>query len=278
MEKRMDKRVVVAGSVLAVVVLAVGGYYFWQSQQPPAPAPIAETPVPPVAQAPAPTPASAPAIRNPVEAADATPADAVAETLDAAALAKLLGQKAVLQFLQTDGFVARIVATVDNLDRPHAAPRLWPVNPMPGRFTVEAAGDAERIAPINAKRYAAFVRFIEGIDSPRAASLYFRHYKLFQQAYVELGYPNGYFNDRLVDVIDHLLAAPEPAGPPAVHLIEVKGSTPSTRPWVRYEYVDPGMEALSSGQKMLIRMGPEQARRIKAKLAEFRRLVAKAPR
>jgi hypothetical protein len=118
------------------------------------------------------------------------------------------------------------------------------------------------------------VQFVETVDSPRAVALYRRHYALFQQAYGDLGYPRAYFNDRLVEVIDHLLATPEPAGPVKVRLTEVKGPVAPAQPWVRYEFADPGLEALSSGQKMLVRMGPENARRLKAKLAELRRLVA----
>lgn len=270
----MDKRVVTVVAVVAAAALLGGGWYLWRSRQaaPPYSPPVAQAPVeaPPAAP---PAEASAPAIRHPVEQAQAD-AEGPLGALDAAALSALLGQKAVLQFLQVDGFAARVVATVDNLPRPHAAPRLWPVNPMPGRFTVERGAGGERIAAANAQRYAPFVRFVEGIDSGRAATLYLRHYKQFQQAYVELGYPKGYFNDRLVEVIDHLLDTPEVPAAPAVQLIEIKGETPSTQPWTHYEFVDGGLQGLSSGRKMLVRLGPEQARRMKAKLAEFRRLIA----
>ncbi|OJW90460.1 DUF3014 domain-containing protein [Alicycliphilus denitrificans] len=81
-------------------------------------------------------------------------------------------------------------------------------------------------------------------------------------------------NGRIVAVLDHLLAAPAPQGPLAVQLTQVRGEVPSTRPWVRYEFADPQLEALSSGQKMLVRMGPDNARRLKAVLAELRRRVA----
>jgi hypothetical protein len=270
----MDKRLIAAVAALLVVGLGVGGFVWWRYRTP---APTMALPPPEVAinvpkAAPAPPPE--PVIRHPIDAAPAASSPPASTALDAAALAGLLGQKAVLAFLQTDGFVQRLVGTVDNLGRPHAAPRLWPVNPAPGRFTVERTGDAESIAPSNARRYATFVQFVENVDSPRAAALYRRHYALFQQAYGDLGYPRGYFNDRLVEVIDHLLATPEPAGPVKVRLIEVKGPVPLTQPWVHYEFVDPGLEALSSGQKMLLRMGPENARRLKAKLADLRRLVA----
>ena len=75
-------------------------------------------------------------------------------------------------------------------------------------------------------------------------------------------------------MIDQLLATPEPNGPLAVHLTEVKGPLTSERPWVRYEFSKPEYEALSAGQKMLLRMGPDNERRLKAKLREFRSLAA----
>jgi hypothetical protein len=42
---------------------------------------------------------------------------------------------------------------------------------------------------------------------------------------------------------------------------------------VRYEYADPSLEALTAGQKILLRSGPVNERRLKAKLAEFRAAV-----
>ena len=276
----MDKRLVAGAVALLVIALGAGGVIWWRQRG--ASVPPAYTPpvaaVPETAPPPAPAP-SAPVIRHPIETADAAAsAPAGADpAVDRATLIDLLGQKAALAFLQFDGFVPRFVATVDNLARPHAAPRLWPVNPTSGRFTTERAGNAEQIAASNALRYAAFVRFAEAIDTPRAVALYRRHYPLFQQAWGDLGYPRSYFNDRLVEVIDHLLEAPTPAGPVAVRLTEVKGPQPLSQPWLHYEFEDPGLEALSSGRKMLVRMGPENARRLKAKLAEFRRLIATSP-
>jgi hypothetical protein len=234
----------------------------------------------PAASAPAP---AAPAVRHPIEtqpSVAAAPAPQPERT-DAGlrpALDDLLGARAVLQFVQVDMLIGRIVATVDNLDREHAAARLWPVNPTPGRFAVLRIGDADRIAAGNAERYRPFVAFVEGIDTPRAVALYVRLYPQFQQAYAALGYPRGYFNDRLIDVIDHLLATTLPASAspdsaPAVKLVEVKGPVASTQPWTRYEFAEPGLESTSAGRKLLLRIGSDNAQRLKAKLAEFRRAL-----
>ena len=276
----MDKRVVAAGVVLTVLALGAGGIVWWRQRGAAAP-PVQPAPVAAAPQA-APAPPAAPpepAIRHPIDAADAASAPPPGGTggLDRAALVDLFGQRAVFAILQIDGFVPRLVATVDNLDRPHAAPRLWPVHPTAGRLGIERSGGTEQIAAANAQRYLPFVQFVESVDSPRAVALYKRHYAAFQQAYGDLGYPRAYFNDRLVEVIDHLLAAPVPEAAPTLRLTEVKGPQPLTQPWLHYEYADPGLEALSSGRKMLVRMGPENTRRLKAKLAEFRRLVASAP-
>ncbi|MDB5817381.1 MAG: hypothetical protein JWQ11_1021 [Rhizobacter sp.] len=276
--------------VIAVLLILAGGALYWWEQraQPPmielgpeaaASAPEAPAPSASVAQA-APV-ASAPAIAHPIEAAAAAspPASAAPLTLDTSdpaikqALGDLVGAKAAAERFLLDGFVRRFVVTVDNLDRSHASPRMWPVPPQPGRFEVADAAGTPTMVAGNAVRYTPFVAFAESVDSRRAVSLYVRHYALFQQAYEELGYPGRYFNDRLVGVIDTLLATPNPVAPLQLRLVEVKGPMKSVRPWVRYEYVDAEIEALSSGQKMLLRTGPANEKRMKAKLVEVRALL-----
>jgi hypothetical protein len=265
---------------LLVAIAGAGGTLWWLYRaKPPAPAPYVEAP----AAAPEAPPASAPLAdagpKHPIEplaaasAPQPLPALEQSDAVVQAALADLLGRQGVMAFLHVDGFVRRAVVTIDNLARPHAAPRLWPVQPTPGRLQRVVAGDAELIAPDNAKRYAPFVALVASVGPSQAAALYRRLYPLFQQAYAELGYPRGHFNDRLVEVIDHLLAAPEPKQPPAVRLTEVKGEVPSTRPWVRYEFVDPQLESLSSGQKIMVRIGTTNAQRLKAWLGGFRQAI-----
>jgi hypothetical protein len=41
-----------------------------------------------------------------------------------------------------------------------------------------------------------------------------------------------------------------------------------------YEFADPDLEELSTGQKLMLRIGPENAAAVKVKLREIRRLVA----
>jgi hypothetical protein len=280
--------------LLLLLGLATVAYFWWQSQTPPvAPLPSRQTVVAspvatatlPAAPEPAPTPAPAgplypiEAVQTEIAASKPAPlpalADADAPVKDA--LLEWLGRPGVLTFLQLDGFVRRIVVTVDNLSHSHAAARLWPVVPTPDRFQVTQQGGATLLADSNAARYRPFVQFARGVNTAKAAAFYAKWYPLFQSAYEELGYPGKYFNDRLVQVIDQLLATPELAGPVQLVLTEVKGSVPTLRPWVRYEYADAALEVRPAGQKMLMRMGTENARVLKAKLQEFRQLIGPRP-
>lgn len=270
--------------IVIVALLGLGGigYLWWQKQQAQTPAPIAAVPLPaqaPVVEAPA-TAASEPA-NYPIEAVAAmNAASAPLLPLDAQgdairdALIGLLGRQQVLSFFDLDDFARRVVATVDNLGRPHASARLWPVVPAPAQFLVHERDGVAYVAKGNADRYSAFVRFAAGIDAGGAVALYLRMYPLLQKAYEDLGYPNKSFNNRLVEVIDQLLHTPEPEGPIALTLTKVQGPIEVKRPWVRYEYADPDLQARPAGQKIMMRMGVPHTRALKVKLRELRKRIA----
>jgi hypothetical protein len=241
------------GVVVAVLVI-LGGWY-WYSTRTGAPVPVAT----PVASAPAP---AEPAIQHPLPAgteAAALPALNDSDALLHDSLAGVLGREPVEQLLVPQNLVRHIVVTVDNLPRKKVAVDLRPLKPAAGQTQVAAQGDIVTLSPDNFARYAPLMRVLEKTDVKALTVVYERLYPLFQQAYEDLGYPGKYFNDRLVEVIDHLLQTPEPAGPLQL-----------TQPKVFYEYADPDLESRSAGQKLLLRMGPANERIIKAKLRELR--------
>lgn len=168
------------------------------------------------------------------------------------------------RMLVNESLVDKFVATVDNLTRSHVSEKIRPVGRLSGTFAADATGNngSFYLSPDNYQRYDLFVNLAARADLDVVAEMYRRFYPLFQESYVRLGYPNGYFNDRVVEVIDHLLATPEPAEP--VYLV---------RPHVLYEFADPELEALASGQKLLLRMGDDHAARVKRVLSDFRALI-----
>jgi hypothetical protein len=268
-EERGGGRMILALVALAAAV-ASGIWFWWQGQS-------AETvpeniAVPPVASAPPAAPAQEeePLIEHPVEEAKAAePLPALDESDKAlgAALAALVGDRPFASLFIPERLIRHIVATVDNLPREEVPVKMWPLRPVGSWLQTAGEGDSLVIGPKNAARYSAYVTMAKAIDAQKAAAAYRRFYPLFQEAYRDLGYPKGYFNDRLIAAIDNLLATPEPKEP--LRLVQEK---------VRYQFADPDLEHRSAGQKILLRMGTENARVVKAKLRDFRQYVARTGR
>ncbi len=162
--------------------------------------------------------------------------------------------------LVREAVIDRIVATIDNLPRGKITDQIRPVGQLQESFSADTDRSGAVVLGISSyARYDAWVAQIYYADIDAVYDTYQRFYPLFQSAYERLGYPNAYFNDRLVEVIDHLLATPMPEQ--AMVLV---------RPNVLYEFSDPDLESLSSGQKLMLRMGPDNSATLKRLLEKFR--------
>lgn len=247
-------------ALIAVVAVAAGIYYWTQREAEP-PAPAAE-----VAAALQREPAEpATSIEHPIEPPGLEPLPTLGESDDIAAssLGDAFPEGQFERLFVGADLVRRITATIDNLPRQKVATRLRPLQPMPDAFVATGPEEAPMLEESNFARYRPYVDVVAALDAKRMAAAYQRLYPLFQEAYEELGNPSAYFNDRVIDVIDHLLEAPE-----------VRGPIPLARPNVLYEFANPELERLSAGQKFLVRIGPDNAARLKAKLRELRAELA----
>jgi hypothetical protein len=266
----------VTAVIVVVVLIAVAAWFYaGRKAEVTAPPQTREVAVPP----PAPEQAE-PAVRHPIDEvrvaaekrqmpeAGREPLPAL-EDSDAPLREDLSGlfDAGALKTFVFDHLIRRIVVTVDNLPRKKLPQKDRFVADVPGQFKVAPAQaeDTYILSGENYARYRGFVELAESVDLEKLAVLYTRYYPLFQQAYEDLGYPDRYFNDRLVEVIGHLLAAPE-----------LRGTVRLVRPKVFYQFADPGLEKLSAGQKIMIRMGPENERRVKIVLRELLRRLVKS--
>src|SRR3954470_3784533 len=234
----------VTAAAIAAAVLVGGAavaLYLWKESNPPAMPPPARVEAPPPAPAepegpvnPLPATPSPERPLPPLKASDDAVREGLAGALPASAMERLV----------LEGFVRRAVATIDNLPREQFAQRLSPVIAVPGLPLVTGREETLAWSADNAARYAPYMAALDAVDTGRLVDFYLRYYPLFQEAYVELGYPKGYFNDRLVAVIDHLLGAPA-----------VEGPIPLAQPKVLYEFANPELQGLSAGRKVLVRIG-----------------------
>ena len=241
--------------VSAGIVLSV--YFGAYRSAPPAHTPLPSTPT--NAQTPV-APAEAPPRYVLEQEKEALPLPALNASDDAIKAAlRTLWTHGAFELLRFDSFIRRVVATIDNLPRRELAERLRPATPAPGQFRTVGKTDALVVSPRNFARYSPYVDLMKAADAGTLVEIYVKFYPLFQQAYQDLGYPNGYFNDRVIEVIDHLIAAP--ALPEDARL---------RQPKVFYQFADGDLEQRSAGEKILMRVGNENAAIIKAKLRTIR--------
>ncbi len=259
------------GLIFLLAIVLAGAFYWWQSgmvpfwdgfgardrvdrpramapQPEPAPPPVVERkppeyPMPPLPQASAePLP--------PVEKSDGTILEALSGAFRADGLA---------EFINMQDYVKRLVITVDNLPRELVPSQMSMVQRIPGLMDVDRQDDVVTLSPRNYARYDDFVSFAESLDPRLLVSLYLRFYPLLDQTYKQIGHPTGRFHDRVIVAIDDMLAAPSPQGP--IELVQPK---------VLYRFRDPALQQLSAGQKIMIRMGPENAATLKKVLRRLR--------
>ncbi len=259
----MNENIKYFAGAAVVVGLSIGAviYVSRHSDAPPQDVPAAVAP-------PAVEP-EGPAVKHPLpESAAQEPLPPLAESDQPvqSALERLIGKDSVEQFVVSNELIRHIVVTIDNLPTEKVAERIRPLKPTPGRFAVAGSEEAPVLDPANYDRYKPMIQMIRSVDTRQLVATYTHHYALLQEAYESLGHPPQYFNDRVIEVIDHLLATPEIQGPIVL-----------AQPNVQFEFADPKLESRSAGQKALLRMGSENARAVKDKLRELRAALVTQP-
>jgi hypothetical protein len=263
-----------------LVLLGAAAYYSFRGDK------TAEPEIPvaaPVAVAqPEPEPETVVTPPEPIPLPEATPPEfeeiplpmlAESDPVALESLQDLVGDSPVSEYLASDNVVLRIVATVDALGSQQVPGTIQAVQAPQGGFLAVPDEEPETIIrndegdivpqymldPANYARYTPFVELLESADPEQLMETYRRHYPLIQEAYRMQGFPDQDFSERLLEVIDELLATPTVTEP--VRLM---------KPEAYYLFVDPELEALTAGQKILLRMGPSNAERVKARLSEIR--------
>jgi hypothetical protein len=119
--------------------------------------------------------------------------------------------------------------------------------------------EKEWIDPASYKRYAPYVEVFESLQTESLIQLYLTYKPAIEDIFAEISGPLDSFENSLDQAIEVLLDTPEVPVP-----VEVFTDS------VMYKFADDQLESLSPPQKQLLRTGPENMRRIKAKLREIK--------
>lgn len=175
-------------------------------------------------------------------------------------LAAIAGESPVKKLLVLKSVLSRFVVTTENLATRSLPLKHMASKPVKGSFKVkQLEPGVYQMDPRNYERYQPYVAMLESTDIDKLVALYVRYYPLLQESFEMLGYPDLYFNDRFIATIDHLLETPDLTESPKLIL-----------PSVMFRYADSELEKLSAGQKALLRMGPDNAARVKQRLRLIR--------
>jgi hypothetical protein len=167
-----------------------------------------------------------------------------------------------LQWLNTGNIIRRGVAIVDNIaNGVSPAPHLRFLEPT-DQFKAIRSNEKILLDPAGYIRYQPLTMVLVSLDPDELVKVYRQLIPVITEAYKELGYPGLNFRDALEQAIDVLLKTPIAEGD---ILLEEKVTT--------YTFADPQLEGLNDAQKHLLRMGPENVKKIQAKLREIKKAL-----
>ncbi|MGZ9896970.1 DUF3014 domain-containing protein [Shewanella gaetbuli] len=267
--------------IVVVLVIAAATYFYINSQELP-PEPVEPIPV----QLPEPVPAEPieqapieePIIEETIEApsdtvslgepetpvVEAEPLPDLSESddfMEQKALAVADGMKIDPLIIKKD-MARQLVVFVDNLAQGEVIRKASPLKGPESNFTVSEITNKTYLNPDSYHRYDLYADFISGLDKQQLANTYQELAPLFEQAFDELGYSDLPFDERMQQVFKMVLDAPIIEDP--IELTSIS---------VNYQFADPNLEALPNAQKLLIRMGPKNTRKIKDAVKKLQPLI-----
>ncbi|MFT2092727.1 DUF3014 domain-containing protein [Paraglaciecola sp. 2405UD69-4] len=275
MNDRFSKSLVPHFTIAAIIVLVLLIIYLWPSEPETfTPKPEVVTTVEPVETLPIDDPVDedtsefeAPEQMNEFVEAEPEPEPEVIpepEPLDVSdgtvktKLLTLTDYDAFARLLINDALLERFVIMTTTLADQDIAANNRLLSQPEKPFRTYRQADKEWIDPASYKRYTPYVDVFESLEAASLVELYKEYKPAINDIFAEIGSPYDSFDDKLSDAIDILLDTPEVPVPVEVYTDSVM-----------YKYSDERIESLSAPQKQLLRTGPENMRRIKAKLREI---------
>lgn len=165
-------------------------------------------------------------------------------------------------WLATDGLLQQLAVGIDRVAQGASPARDLKVLAPKEPVSTTGSGRTRTIDPASYQRYDGIANTVDALDPSDVARAYRTIKPRLDEAYSAVG-KGASVDAALAAALDRLIATPIPDGEVAV--VAGKGAT--------WAYADPELEALSPAQKQLLRMGPENARRVQDSLREIRQAL-----
>lgn len=236
--------ILAAGTAIAIALLAL----FWMSRVQTPPAQLAPTSPTDAARRPG-RPSRQPMELPTLAESDATLRELFLSLSRHPLLTRVVAQRGVVR--------AATLAVVQMGDGKTPAAPLADLRPAT-RLTIEGGGESGRVDAASYTRWDGAVRALVSINPRDAAQVYVNVKPLFDEAYRDLGYPDGDFDDAIVRAIRVLNDTPDLATAPVL----------LARP-AYFEHEDAALRALRPVQKQLLLTGPQHRTELLGWLRRF---------
>lgn len=169
------------------------------------------------------------------------------------------GGKALAQFVAGDYVVERAVAIIDALRRGEVPYKLLPVGKPSTTFPISDNGLRVTLDTAGFSRYDGFAQWVGGLNTPALVSLLNDYEMIATQALTRMGVTDFDIRSAVLAATTQILSTPQ-----------VSVDAELMRREANWVYMDPELEALSSLQKQVLRMGPENADIVQQKARDIR--------
>jgi hypothetical protein len=241
--------------VVAAAGLLVGGgaAWWWTRSDRTPPAPVA-------------THSTEAAVSEVNEPAHTLPPLGQMDTFLRALLGALTTHPDFARWLATDDLIHQMASGIDRISRGQSPAGDLAVLRPTGDFDVARRSGTITIDTATFRRYDRLASLVDSLEARGVVEAYRTIHPRLDEAYRALGRTEGGIDDAVDAALQLLLDVPATSG--TIVVVPGKGAT--------YAYRDAQQEQLQPIQKQLLRMGPENVRRIQARLRAIRAELAKS--
>lgn len=165
----------------------------------------------------------------------------------------------LVDWFQVNGVIKKYIVIINDLSQNQVLYKHRTFLKMPQKFVVKENSQGLYIGNESYARYDRLANAIALLDVQKGLVLYLTFRPLFKQVYEEFGYPAEYqLDDIFMKAAASVIEAPV-----------IEGKISLRRHSVGYKFAEEKLEALSHVEKQMLRMGPENTRKIQAKLRQL---------
>lgn len=162
------------------------------------------------------------------------------------------------QLLVKKHILRKFVRAINSLEEGKVVSKYRPTVQPQQAFVAKEYGKQWIMSSVNYARYTPYITTLENMGANELILAYNNYYETLVEAYQELGVNKGEFKSVTRRALQQLIDAPEYSDSPIL-----------THKSVMYKYQDKEIENLPAAQKLMIRLGPNNSKRLKALLTEI---------